>query len=220
MTGVKVYKTSLIVIAFLTALVGCRHSEEVEAREVRRTTQFHTIYRDCLVCHMPDSPTGAPPVAGLPRWYLYKQLREFTHGVRGTEGATAQARSMRQAVRNLDAVVDLKEFSAFLAGLSAEEPRTAVDGSPEVGAALYEIHCNACHPGAGGRRGLRSPPLLPLPADYVLRQCQNFRDGRRIVDDNDAAGLDMSEAVSQLDDAELADIAAFLAEAQRVKRRR
>lgn len=211
-------KALLTLVAIVITVAGCQQVERRETREaaeIRSIADFHKVYADCQICHQADGGFGAPPVAGMPRWYLAKQLAEFSTGKRGSRRENGPEVAMREAVRNLNTMVEMRGFVTFLSRLPHERSKPDVEGNAEVGSALFELHCNRCHPGGSGSRVAKAPPLVGLPGSYIVRQAANYRDGLRTVDDNDTAGLNMAEAVHQISDEQLRDIAAYLVTLER-----
>ncbi|MGF1607394.1 MAG: c-type cytochrome [Rhodothalassiaceae bacterium] len=75
----------------------------------------------CADCHGAAAegkpPLQAPPLAGQSPWYLARQLRLFSQGVRGFDAADTAGRMMADASTGLDAAA-ADDLAAYLAALS------------------------------------------------------------------------------------------------------
>jgi len=85
-------------------------------------------------------------------------------------------------------------------------PLHALAGTAPTDAAERLAACSACHGehGEGVSGAEYYPHLAGKPAGYLLEQLQNFRDGRRV-------NAQMTWLVGSMDDAYMADIAAYYA---------
>lgn len=82
----------------------------------------------------------------------------------------------------------------------------------EVGAAVFENVCAACHGGRGeGKLELKTPSIAHEPRWYVMRQLMNFHEGRRGHDaGKDPQGALMAGIAKSLKAAEIEAVAAFV----------
>jgi cytochrome c553 len=170
----------------------------------------------CMACHgadgMGDSAAGFPRLAGLNARYLDKQMEDYVSGARAnaimTPIASALDRTQREAV------------AAYYAGLEPRAPawrsREADAAQVQHGAVLWaqgragQIQaCVNCH-GAAGARGWGAvyPDLAGQPRTYTEAQFQAFRNGER---QNDQSSM-MRVIAARMDEADVAAIAAFLAQ--------
>ncbi|MFK7977312.1 MAG: cytochrome c [Halioglobus sp.] len=77
---------------------------------------------------------------------------------------------------------------------------------------LYQP-CVACHGvGGEGNPALGAPALAGQQAQYLSRQLEHFREGRRGADVADTFGSQMSVMVQNLTDAQISDLGIYLAE--------
>lgn len=157
----------------------------------------------CLGCHGENgaSPTPeTPSLGGIDEFYALLQLVEFRDGNRRSE-------IMREMVKDMTDD-DLRAAAAFV----AEQPRPplpAASGDParmQRGAALVANNrCNRCH-GAALLGGEQMPPLRHQREDYLLKALHDYKAERRLGD-----RAAMVEVVTPLSDADLADLAHYLA---------
>ena len=98
-------------------------------------------------------------------------------------------------------------------GTIATKPSPAMTlsltGSPSV--AIWQGQCAACHGAAGeGNRGLGSPALTQLSADYITRQLNHFAGGVRGSHPDDNAGKRMALSVGNLAEADIKGLAVLI----------
>jgi cytochrome c553 len=172
----------------------------------------------CAACHgkhgegARDAESYYPHLAGKPAGYLFEQLRGFRDGRRTNAAMTWYVRFADDAY--------LREIAEHYA---AQPPRTmAADTGPatlseaqrEVAERLVQHGdparnvppCSACHGEAltGIEPGV--PALLALPADYVVAQFGNWRNGVRRGAPPDC----MRDVASAIDAADIRAIATWL----------
>lgn len=173
-----------LICALLLAASG------VLARPAVAQPDFSEHVKACAACHGEhgEGVRGAeyyPHLAGKPVGYLFEQLKGFREGRRSNTQMTWFVQFADDAF--------LKEIAEYYAAL---EPRTRAadtgaadltDARRRVARELVEhgdkAHdvpaCAACHGSnlAGLEPGV--PALVGLPADYVIAQFGNWRDGVR-----------------------------------------
>ena len=156
----------------------------------------------CAACHGPDGNSPAPQfptLAGQTARYLYLQLRDFKEG-RRDPGV------MQAIVQNLERQ-DMLDLAAYF---SAQKPaRSSFKPDPakiERGRKkAEETLCTMCH--LGGFKGQNEiPRVAGQQHDYVVKQLQDFKAGRRTND----AGT-MSSVSKTLNDQDMDDLANYLA---------
>jgi cytochrome c553 len=174
---------SLCAAVFLVALFGATQAVGADADLADRLAA-------CASCHgeRGEGVRGAeyqPHLAGKPAGYLFEQLRSFRDGRRTNAQMTWLVRFMDDAY--------LREIAAFYA---AQPPRTrAADTSTSPlsesvrqraealvtkGDPARDVPaCVACHGAdlAGLEPGI--PALVGLPAEYIVAQFGNWRNGIR-----------------------------------------
>jgi cytochrome c553 len=160
----------------------------------------------CTVCHgtalAGNRALGAPRLAGLPAWYLRRQLEAFRQDWRGGHPDDLAGNLMRAQAQAL-AAEDVAPVVAYAASL----PRPAASPGPPPSAALLRRGrdqygaCAACHGDDGsGEATLQAPPLVGRDSWYLERQLHKFRRGERGYEPADHAGTRMRVASSLLED--------------------
>ena len=122
------------------------------------------VYELCAQCHLPNgegSPLAlAPTIAGLPPWWISKQLESFKTGVRGTNPEDTAGLRMYPMSQTLKTPEDIAAVTAYVASLPVHKPPTTLTGGDPVrGAQLYQV-CTPCHGvDGGGNQAIGSPAL-------------------------------------------------------------
>jgi cytochrome c oxidase subunit 2 len=175
------------------------------------------LFRPCAACHGPTAAGNreveAPALAGLPAWYVAKQLRDFRQGRRGTDTATdpygAQMARMAEQLWDDGEVVSV---AAYVASLPAPEYARTVRGKAKRGEATF-VGCAECHgTDAAGNEQLGAPPLRALDDWYLVKQLDAFFTGVRGSHADDVAGRAMRAAAESLADPSLLpDVAVYVA---------
>ena len=191
------------------------------------------INETCAACHgefgegMPDGEY--PRLAGLPRGYIAKQLRDFKTRARlnipmlpYTSERELPEEDLVSVAAYLEQItlptklppIDEDNFDAF-ARLQQSKRVVNIarlDGNIEAGEELYRKDCSSCHARDGyGKPAKQIPPLAGQHSEYLRRQFQKFRSGERLHDDDpddkalfeeisEAQAHDMLSYLSTLDD--------------------
>lgn len=137
----------------------------------------------CFRCHGldggGDAALAVPKLAGLPAFYLAKQMRDFARGTRPNPIMTPIAKDLGEA--------DLSAVAAYYAGLPMPAAalaqahdldlgrRIAGDGVP----ARNVPPCAACHGWSGESKAPAIPALAGQPARYLALQLHRWRTGKR-----------------------------------------
>lgn len=90
------------------------------------------------------------------------------------------------------------------AAVAGAQETPLIDGNAAEGKALYEAQCQSCHGPGGGSVVPTQPILAGQFAEYTAAQIAAFRDGTR-------PNAVMAALVAEITDAQIADVAAFLA---------
>ncbi len=187
------------------------------------------INETCAACHGEygeGTPDGEyPRLAGLPRDYLAKQLRDFKSRQRinipmlpyATERELPEADLMAVAAflekldlpNKLPPVEEEGEFNS-LARLQQSKLVVNIarlDGNIKAGERGYHRECATCHGrDAYGKPAELIPPLAGQHSAYLFRQMERFRKGERLHD-NDPED---QQIFQQISDAEVHDILSYL----------
>lgn len=165
-------------------------------------------YEVCGLCHGLTGLSHSakfPRLAGQRAAYIEKQLHDIRAGLRSNDGG------QMSAIVTEVAEADIPTIAAWFAHQDAPEP-DAPEGDATAGARLYaELGCAACHGAADPPEGLVPPRLFAQHERYLVKQLEDFREGRR---GNDPGGV-MRERAAGLDDAAIAALAAYLASTPR-----
>jgi cytochrome c553 len=158
----------------------------------------------CLACHGASGTSATPltpSLGGQPSFFLVAQLFLFREGRRDNPVMKAQAKGLTDA--------DLRRLSETLSKLPPPRPPADAPDAARMkkGFGLIETrHCTSCH-GRDFAGHQNVPRVANQREDYLLKALRDYRSGARIGYGNAL----MPETVAGLDDAQLADIAYFLA---------
>jgi cytochrome c553 len=188
-------------------------------------------YATCIACHGGDGAgnkaLNAPKLAGLPDWYIARQLHHFRDGARGRNPKDTYGQQMAPMAAGLSdqTIIDLGTYIATLRegeidttpvvqqaapAATAEAPAaTAAVASSSDGQALYAT-CAGCHGADGaGNQALNAPRLAGQQAWYISRQLANFKGGVRGAHADDMYGKQMAPMSMALSPADMDAVAAY-----------
>lgn len=169
----------------------------------------------CSTCHgsagQGTADPGFPRIAGKPAGYIFNQLRNFRDGRRSYPPMNYLLQYLHDD--------DFEQMAAFFAAQRFPFPRPEKSTLPasELARGSALVHqgdrrrgvppCIACHGPAltGINPGI--PGLLGLHSRYISAQLEAWRAGTRHAAPPDC----MSEVASRLTEAEITDVAAWLA---------
>jgi cytochrome c553 len=161
-------------------------------------------YKVCAACHL-DSGAGRndgtfPQLAGQHTSVLIKQVADIRAGVRENP-------VMHPFATTLVDPQELADVAAYIQSLPIPTDNQKGSGTElAMGQKLYEKHCVQCHGKKGeGDAAKFYPVLAGQHYAYVLRQCQEIRDGKR-----KNANADMVKVIKKLGDKELQAISDYL----------
>lgn len=134
---------------------------------------------------------NAPALAGLPAWYIARQLKYYKQGIRGAHEDDIYGRQMAPMANMLADDQAVRNVTAYIDTLEVADAAHTIDGDPAKGASHY-VSCGACHGAqAQGNYALQAPRLAGQDDWYLKRQLQNFRDGVRGAHNEDSYGHQM-----------------------------
>lgn len=193
----------------MAALAGAAPAQAQDAVRGRQLFQL------CATCHGTSGEGNvrfnAPVIAGLPAWYVVRQLTNFKQGIRAYRAEDATGLQMKPMARSLVTDADVRAVAAYVAGLKAAVPPPTLKGDPARGQAAYAT-CLACHgPQARGNEALGAP-ALPQQADwYLVAQLRKFKQGLRGTHPKDVTGAQMRAMSMTLPDEQaMADVVAYI----------
>jgi len=159
----------------------------------------------CFACHGTNGQSQlplTPSLGGQPAFFVAAQLFLFRDGRRGNAPA-----AMYEAAKPLSND-DLRAFGELIARLPPPPPPPRAPDAARFarGRALAQReHCLACHnPDLSG--GEQTPRLANQREDYLLKALRDYKRGARI-----GYGPAMATALTGVSDADLVDLAHFLA---------
>jgi cytochrome c553 len=181
-------------------------------------TRGQMRYQQCAPCHgekgYGNATLEAPPIAGLPEWYVEAQLSKFRIGARGAHFDDAAGLRMRPMALTMPTEEDVKAVSEYVSKLQprAKEETTLAKANAQAGQAAFGV-CIACHgPDGGGNKALNAPPIAGHPDWYALAQLKKFKSGVRGKNPKDASGATMQAIAATLqDEQQMMDLAAYVA---------
>jgi cytochrome c553 len=159
----------------------------------------------CSACHGPagNSRTASTPVlAGMPTWYFKKAIEDYAAGRR----LSPEMEPFSKMVR----LLGVDEVAGYFAAQPREKLAVKLDRASVANGRKAATVCAACH-GDDGRgdeaRGV--PSLQGQPPGYLKNQMLLFKTDRRSP--GDEALVKMKTVMKSLDDATMADLAAYYA---------
>lgn len=149
----------------------------------------------CASCHGQQGEgimaMNAPSLAGLPPWYIERQLRYYKEGIRGTHEKDQFGKQMAPMANMLADDAAIRNVTAYLETLQPSPAKSTLAGDPIKGASHYNT-CGACHGAqAQGNYALQAPRLAGQQDWYLKRQLENFRTGIRGTHKQDTYGHQM-----------------------------
>jgi len=194
-------------LCVLAAVLSMPATAAADAASVERGRAL--MAASCFLCHGMRGETTSelyPRLAGQHARYLEKQLRDFRERRRTGGGMEGFAARLSDA--------DIAALALYLSQQKLDPLRAADAAAVARGRALYEQgkpaaamkSCASCH-GADAHGAELRPRLAGQQPAYIIAQLSNFRRPWRRV------GVDaMHEVADKLSDAEVRDLAEFLAQ--------
>jgi cytochrome c oxidase subunit II len=192
-------------------LVGCG---EIPAPGLARGKM---MFDNCFPCHgkdgMGNALLRAPAIAGLQRWYIERQLKNFQSSMRGADPHDMEGARMRPMARSLYRAGDVESVAEYVSALPSRIPaETMAPGDTAAGRISYQTVCITCHQEDGSGNEVLGAPSLTHQYDwYMMTQLAKFRSGMRGAHPDDAMGAQMA-AMSQTlaDSTAMHDVIAFI----------
>jgi cytochrome c553 len=178
-------------------------------------TQGTSTVPACAQCHpltvTSDGSGTFPRIAGQSAYYLEKQMRDFV----SSERANAIMSPISEAL-SADDITDVSQYYASNSGpfppLASADAALVKEGEQlaRVGNATNDIQaCNNCHGPDGAGISPAIPYLAGQYAQYIASELQMWRHGVR-----NNSPESMALIAKQLDDREIAAVAAFYQQAR------
>jgi cytochrome c oxidase subunit II len=173
-------------------------------------------FNTCQSCHG-DAGQGnrdkqAPALTNTDSWYLYRQLKNFSLGIRGYMPEDSLGVQMAAMAKVLKDTIAMKDVVAFIETLPEVSIKTELSGDIGKGERIYETICGSCHgQNAKGNELMHAPRLNGLDDWYLQNQIKNFKSGLRGNHPDDAYGAPMVPMMALLkDDQSVADIISYI----------
>jgi len=139
----------------------------------------------CATCHalssVADGSGASPKLAGIPAYYLAKQLRDYAAGVRADAIMSAIARTMKP-----EDIADVSQYYSGVRGTTTPPPAAEPD-LLALGTRLATVGdekkmiqaCESCHGREGRGEAPAIPPLGGQYASYIALQMKMWQEGDR-----------------------------------------
>ncbi len=161
--------------------------------------------KKCTKCHGEDgnsSASGMPNLTAQSPEYFVTSMNAYINGDRAHKLMTKLAGGLDEAT--------LEKMAIFYAVQEPVRTQTTGDGNADLGRELSEP-CAACHGSDGNASGADMPTLAGQDARYFIKAMNAYKEGTRQHEK-------MFEAVGNLSDSQAADMAAFFALQEPVRR--
>lgn len=204
---VQVLRTALVLS--LLAASGCSTIPE------SGVARGEVLYMNCVQCHGAtgngNALVAAPQIAGLPAWYVERQVKNFQTGMRGAHPDDVAGLKMRPMSRMLKTDADIKVVAEYVASLPPVKTEATLQGDAAKGQAAFAV-CTACHGTDGaGNESVNAPPIRNLQDWYVVTQLTKFKAGHRAYAKDDTIGASMKAMANTVpDEAAARDLAAHI----------
>ncbi len=215
MPAPDVFHRLAVAASTLLVVAGC-NTAPAPTPAVKGKAHFENY---CAPCHGEQGhgsnpQVGAPAIAGLPEWYVERQLTKYRNGMRGDHAQDIEGYRMRPmslALRSERAVGEVSEYVSKLPAVYPARTFTEEEASAEKGKSLYGT-CTACHgANALGQEALGAPPLTRTHDWYLARQLYKFKRGARAYDEGDTWGATMVPMATGLaDEQAMRDVTAYI----------
>jgi cytochrome c553/uncharacterized protein (DUF302 family) len=168
-----------------------------------------TINKSCALCHgahgQGASGKLSPRIAGLPREYIIKAMKDYVSGTRVYPLMVRTSQIDKFTER------DYEDVAAYLASidLSSDEMFNirADVGDAEEGKDIYRSDCKNCHNRDGyGKPSKEAPPLAGQHTAYLYTTMRNFKERSRVH-----ANDDEDDTFEDYADNDFINLAAYLA---------
>jgi cytochrome c553 len=159
----------------------------------------------CSACHGLGGNSRAettPVLAGMPAWYFKKAIDDYASGRRVSPEMEAFAKMVKQQ--------GVDDVAGYFAAQAREKLSLKLDRASIASGRKASVVCASCHGDQGRgdeRRGV--PSIMGQPPGYLINQMRLFKADRRSP--GDPALTNMKALMKSVDDATLADLAAYYA---------
>jgi len=165
-----------------------------------------TVFNTCVPCHGENgggvTRLHTPAIAGLPEWYIARELRHFATDVRGAHPDDMEGHRMRPMARTLWHPGDLDAVAHYVASMPAvPAPHTLPKSDVANGQMRFTTICMTCH-GLDGKGNVATgaPKLVGQWDWYLVAQLDKFHSGMRGTNPADTLGAQMRAMSLTLED--------------------
>ena len=167
----------------------------------------------CQSCHgdmlQGNESLKAPLISGLSQWYLYRQMKNYRDGIRGTHPQDIFGQSMRLSIMNLSDD-ELRALAEYISTISVDKQPISIQGDIETGKFVFE-HCISCHGEFGeGDQTIGAPRLTGQSDWYLYEQMINFQKDIRGNHQDDLYGKLMKDMAYMFDEQMLRDVVSYI----------
>ena len=201
----------LSVAAYYASLAPAPKFETMDAAEpadIPEEDPFLSIrgaMKKCIKCH---DETGNSEGSGMPN--LTAQDPEyFLTSMMGYVDGSRSHKLMKKLVGRLDEV-SIRDMGVFYAVQEPVRTQTQGEGDFNVGRRISE-DCESCHGDDGNAKKAKMPTLAGQDAKYFIKAMKQYKDGKR-------QHKKMFEAVEQLSEQDMTDLATYYAVQEPVQR--
>jgi cytochrome c oxidase subunit 2 len=165
-----------------------------------------TTFNTCVPCHGANGAgiprLRTPAIAGLPEWYIARELHNFASDIRGAHPDDLEGARMRPMARTLWHPGDIAAVARYVARMPAvRAPRTLAAGDVANGQTRFSTICQACHgPDGRGNVATGAPKLVGQWDWYLVAQLNKFHSGMRGANPADSLGTQMRAMSLTLED--------------------
>ncbi|HBX38527.1 MAG TPA: cytochrome-c oxidase [Pseudohongiella sp.] len=177
---------------------------ETQARPAADVAAGQQSYVVCASCHGQNGEgnraLNAPALAGLQSWYIERQLRYYSEGVRGANPEDTTGQSMAPMANMVNSDAARRNVAAYIETLSGNDSaQTTISGDIDRGARIYSANCAACHGDDGrGSWATDAPALAGMDDWYLALQLDKYRSGIRGQHRDDDYGYQMTSMVKAM----------------------
>ncbi len=202
MLAVSAYYSSLTPDPNFEALAA---TGQVDESEEDAFLGIRDSMKKCIKCH---GETGNAEGSGMPNLtaqdpeYFVTSMNAYINGGR-------KHNLMKRLVGSLDEAT-IKEMGVYYAVQEPVRTETQGAGDASVGERMAE-DCEACHGDDGNTKKAKMPTLAGQDAKYFIKAMKHYKDGKR-------QHQKMFEAVEQLSEQSIIDLATYYATQQPLKR--
>lgn len=176
---------------------------ETQSRTPGNLSAGQQSYAVCASCHGQNGEgnrdMNAPKLAGLQPWYIERQLRYYTEGVRGADAEDSFGQMMAPMANMVNSESARRNVAAYIDSLPHTPSNPTITGDAERGQRIYSANCASCHGADGkGSWATDAPALAGMDDWYLAVQLENYRNGVRGAHRDDDYGYQMTSMVKAM----------------------